>query len=143
MRDSCPQLFLWASLAGTLLGVVARNERCLFIIVGSSWHRLWLMMDFHVGTQNNSCDQLQQTKNGVSVKYSSVDVDNVHVEADAHVMSYPAAGQNAKCSSRSAEETVPSIDIASPFRVGDVSNDALLKTSKGTNFVSTKQGLLV
>ena len=101
------------------------------------------MVDFHVGTQDNSCDQLQQTKNGVSVKYSTVDIDNVHVEADAHVMSYPTAGQDAKCSSRSAEEAVPSIDIASPFRVRDVSNDTLLKASKGTNLVSTKQDLLV
>ena len=125
-----------------MLGIVPRNERCLFIIVGS-WHRLWLVVDFHVGTQDNGCDQLQQTENSISVKYSAVDIDNVHMEAHAHVVSYPAAGQDAKGSSRSAEETVPSIDIASLFRVRDVSNDAFLKASEGPNLITTTQDLSV
>lgn len=137
MRDSCSKLFLCSRQA--LLGVVTRNERCLLIIMGS-WHRLWLVVDFHVGTQDNSCDQLQQTENGVSVKYSAVDVYNVHVEAKAHVMSYPTTSQDAKRSSRGAKEAVPSIDIASPFRVRYVSNDAFLKASEGSNFVATTQG---
>jgi hypothetical protein len=65
------------------------------------------------------------------------------VEAHAHVVSYPAACQDAKRSSRSAEEAVPSIDIAPPFRIRDVSNDALLEASKRSDLIATKQDLSV